>query len=323
MLRDLADLGVANDCVRVGFPYVAISQVDVHGVEYVRATVQRLPGQGCPAALAMTHGALIDVLLNAARQAGVCVRTGVYCERVESIGDGVLADFGQAGRDNYDLVVAADGAASPIRRTFFASDWAPVATGQIALQVPLRRPPALDGPVVVGMSSCRAIAIPVSNERASLVLVYSPAQQQAEQGGADARFIRDRLKACAGLIAGMRDQLTGDEAVVLRPVRAGVFPEPWYRGRVLLVGEAAHVVPPQLGQAAAQCVADATVLGALLREAGSVEALLQAFMRRRYERCRMVHDASLQVVRWEIQPDSAADIHAVMGRQALVLAEPP
>ena len=62
--------------------------------------------------------------------------------------------------------------------------------------------------------------------------------------------------------------------------------------------------------------------GGLLRETTVPERLFDAFMQRRYARCRITHDSSLQVARWELRPDPATDIHAAAQRQAQAVAEP-
>jgi 2-polyprenyl-6-methoxyphenol hydroxylase-like FAD-dependent oxidoreductase len=64
----------------------------------------------------------------------------------------------------------------------------------------------------------------------------------------------------------------------------------WSRGRVLLVGDAAHATAPTLSQGAAMALEDAVVLAESLRAAGSVEAALAAYESRRRPRTRWVRD---------------------------------
>jgi len=74
--------------------------------------------------------------------------------------------------------------------------------------------------------------------------------------------------------------------------------EPWYRGRVLLIGDAAHTATPQLAMGAGIAIEEAVVLGDVLgsdADVDGVDGALARFMRRRYERCRMVVENSLQL----------------------------
>ena len=80
------------------------------------------------------------------------------------------------------------------------------------------------------------------------------------------------------------------------------MPPPWHRGRVLLIGDAAHTTTPHHAQGAAMAVEDAVVLSELLRRDGDLEDVLEQFMERRWSRCRLVVEASVQVGEWEQNP---------------------
>jgi 2-polyprenyl-6-methoxyphenol hydroxylase-like FAD-dependent oxidoreductase len=90
-----------------------------------------------------------------------------------------------------------------------------------------------------------------------------------------------------------------------------IMPPPWYRGRVVLIGDAAHTAGPQLASGASIAIEDAVVLARYLRCESSVEVALAAFMQARYERCRMVVENSEQLGEWEKRPGSAD--HLVAG----------
>lgn len=76
----------------------------------------------------------------------------------------------------------------------------------------------------------------------------------------------------------------------------------WGRGRVTLLGDAAHPMTPDLGQGACQAIEDAVVLAACLRPDGDPAAGL-----RRYETLRQPRTAAIvrqaarlgQVAQWE------------------------
>jgi len=64
------------------------------------------------------------------------------------------------------------------------------------------------------------------------------------------------------------------------------------------------------------------VLGELLAGAGSVPDLLEKFMARRYERCKLIYEASIQVGEWEQHPTPDADPVGLTARMAAVFARP-
>jgi 2-polyprenyl-6-methoxyphenol hydroxylase-like FAD-dependent oxidoreductase len=69
----------------------------------------------------------------------------------------------------------------------------------------------------------------------------------------------------------------------------------WGRGRVTLLGDAAHAMTPNLGQGAAQAMEDAVVLTACLREYDDVAPALRAYETRRAKRT-----ASIMRLAWTI-----------------------
>ena len=93
--------------------------------------------------------------------------------------------------------------------------------------------------------------------------------------------------------------------------------------RVLLIGDAAHACPPMLAQGAAMATEDGAVLGELLGQDHDVETLLDLFMQRRRARAEMVVENSVQLARWELEPDTpGADPAALMGASMGILAQP-
>jgi 2-polyprenyl-6-methoxyphenol hydroxylase-like FAD-dependent oxidoreductase len=63
---------------------------------------------------------------------------------------------------------------------------------------------------------------------------------------------------------------------------------------VLLIGDAAHATTPHMASGACIAIEDSVVLGELLRSDRPLAGVLEEFMRRRYDRCRMVVELSLE-----------------------------
>ncbi len=130
-----------------------------------------------------------------------------------------------------------------------------------------------------------------------------------ERDGAAAVY-RQRLAPFAGPVADVREQIVDDDATVVRPIENIIVPAPWHRGRVVLVGDAAHGATPHCGQGAAQAIEDGIVLAEELAKDVSVTEALEAFTARRYERCRAIVEGSEKVGQWEqdhslpIDPDA-------------------
>jgi 2-polyprenyl-6-methoxyphenol hydroxylase-like FAD-dependent oxidoreductase len=82
------------------------------------------------------------------------------------------------------------------------------------------------------------------------------------------------------------------ETVLLKP--------PWHRGRVILIGDAAHAGTPHLAQGAAMALEDAVLLAELLARKGNSDEVLGEFATRRYPRCELVVKAGLKLGEWEM-----------------------
>ena len=96
----------------------------------------------------------------------------------------------------------------------------------------------------------------------------------------------------------------------------------WWHGNAILIGDAAHATTPQLASGAGMAVEDAIVLAEEVGRTTSLAEAFAGFTRRRYERCRMVVDNSLEIGRLEVAGASAAEQTAVVDRSLQHLAQP-
>jgi 2-polyprenyl-6-methoxyphenol hydroxylase-like FAD-dependent oxidoreductase len=96
------------------------------------------------------------------------------------------------------------------------------------------------------------------------------------------------LELCAGWLEPVEELIAATEkAAILRtdiydrgdPVRVR-----WGRGRVTLLGDAAHPMTPDLGQGACQAIEDAVALVECLKQRENIEAALELYEARRTRR---------------------------------------
>jgi 2-polyprenyl-6-methoxyphenol hydroxylase-like FAD-dependent oxidoreductase len=98
----------------------------------------------------------------------------------------------------------------------------------------------------------------------------------------------------------------------------------WHRGRVVLIGDAAHCCPPTMAQGAAMSLEDAVVLAELLSSGQDWgDELFQEYYDRRIPRVRTVVEASVQIGQWQLDGVRDADMPGLIGRTMTMLKERP
>jgi len=109
-------------------------------------------------------------------------------------------------------------------------------------------------------------------------------------------------------------------------MEALLLPAPWYKGRVIIIGDAAHATTPHLAQGAAMAIEDAVLLGELLGRASSLNGTLQEFVSRRFDRVKFVKESSDQIAAWEMEEwrgihNPAANPGALLGQATAAMHE--
>src|ERR1051326_7663030 len=106
--------------------------------------------------------------------------------------------------------------------------------------------------------------------------------------------LRERFAAFGGAVKQYLAALSSDEQLHCSPIE-WVEQVVWGRGRVVLIGDAAHASSPMMGQGGSLAMEDAWVLAEGLREAESVEEALETFVNRRRPRVEWVRQHSRMV----------------------------
>jgi naringenin degradation protein FdeE len=110
----------------------------------------------------------------------------------------------------------------------------------------------------------------------------------------------------------VRRLLTPESPSHYGPLYTSFITGDWYRGRIMLIGDAAHATPPHLASGAGIAIEDGLVLAQCLGELGAVASAFERFMSRRYERCRMVIENSRRLSRMDLDPNAAGDEAAAL-----------
>jgi 2-polyprenyl-6-methoxyphenol hydroxylase-like FAD-dependent oxidoreductase len=320
-LRAFKTLGILERVIEEGHVHEGIRACDVQGrpLEELRSP---LLGEGIPGAGGILRPVLHRILAEQVKALGVEVRLGVGVQSVHQQESGIAAVFTDGAQDRYDVIVGADGIASGLRKLLFPEAPGPRFTGQACWRLTTERPPGIDRRhfFLGGRGKCGLT--PVSKGEMYLFYLEHVPDNPWREPSRQYVLLRELLGQYGGVLAGVRDALGPRSRIVYRPLEAHVLRGGWSRGRAVLIGDAAHASTPQLASGAGMAAEDGIVLAEELSRGDSVPAALEAFMRRRFERCRMVVENSMEIGRLEMSGAPPADQTAIVARSLEALAAP-
>ena len=322
VVREMANLGVLDRYLDAAYAFEDVGIYDLNGNPLARIPGQRLAGPQYPANVGISRLALHKVLSSTAIELGAQVRLGVSVEAYAEDADGLDVTFTDGSQGRYSLMVGADGVYSKVRGMLFGDTYKPRFTGQAVWRYNFPRDPSIDHLASYMGPGGNAGLVPLSD---GLMYMFStshepenpwyPAEQLAE-------LMRDRISNIGGLVGSLREQITDSSQVVYKPMEVVFVDEPWFKGRVLLIGDAAHATTPHLGQGAGMAIEDALVLSMELAGEGSLEAKLQRFMARRFERCKFISEKSVLAGDREMARDQTFDRIGLTKQMLKLTAEP-
>ena len=323
LVRAMVALGIAEECIAAGFPYQGVRFCDANGNVMSDSPGVKLAGPEYPAYLGLTRPALHDVLFAASKKAGVRFHLGITVSELSQSDDKVEVKFTDGVAHEYDLVVGADGVHSQIRAMVFDAGLTPKFTGEGVWRYNVPRPLDVDyGSIYATREGPKAGLIPLTRGTAYIFRIGPEPGNPRFPKNELANIMRERLKPFGGAIGELARDIRDPDLVVYRPLESVLVPAPWYRGRVALIGDAAHTITPHLGQGAAQTVEDAVVLADELRKDEPLENVLDSYVKRRYERCKLILEASLQIGEWEMHPDPKANMESLMAKVGQTVVQP-
>jgi 2-polyprenyl-6-methoxyphenol hydroxylase-like FAD-dependent oxidoreductase len=309
-MRALHQLGVLEQCLVEGAGSSEMQLFDAEGNLLHTLEIQGLL-EDFPAVGGMMRPTLHRILAEAASEKGVSVRTATTVVALDQTDDAVHVELNDGSKESYDLVLAADGLRSQTREMVWGDDAPkPTALGQVVWRALLERPASVTGEYQFYGPGIKTGFTPIADDRMYQFLVQPFDADLPTPEERPARM-RELLQVFGGVVAEVRDQITDPDKVDVRKLYWLVMPRPWYRGRVLLIGDAAHSTTPQLAMGGAIALEDGIVLGELLASEPDLPTALEKFMDRRYERCRMVVENSVQLSEWE---RNAAENEEAAGR---------
>jgi 2-polyprenyl-6-methoxyphenol hydroxylase-like FAD-dependent oxidoreductase len=301
-LKAFRQVGVYDRLAARGFGFDKIRLRTAAGDVIAEIPTPPMGGPDVPPTMGALRGDLAAIIASDLVTAGADLRLGQTVTGLEDRGDAVAVTLSDGSTETADLVVGADGIRSQVRR-LIGIDAEPFSSGLGIWRAVAPRPAEMEcSEMYHGGPKPAALYTPISDDLCYLVLLEEPLDRSYIGERPDGKELKERGAGYGGTWGKVRDSLADDAIVNYQWIEAVRIEGPWYRGRTLLIGDAAHACPPTVAQGGAMCAEDGIVLAEELVANDTVEAALAAFTARRAPRVNLVLDASLQLAAWNVTP---------------------
>lgn len=321
-LRVFKEIGALDRMLENGLGFDNIKLFKADGSLIMDMPTPHTGGADLPSTMGALRSDLQTVLVDMIHELGVEVRLGTSMTAFANKGDSVDVTFNNGSTENFDFVIAADGIKSATRKLMGSKHDKKQSGLGIWRVVTKRTPDMTCSAVMYEGDEYKAGYTPISEDLCYAYVLTKP--ERPDNGLSDAQEMKRLLASYHGHFDFIRDNIQEDDYMNFQPIEwLFIDDEPWHDGRVIMIGDAVHACPPLIAQGAAQCSEDAYVLVDYITRDGDLEALLNEYEAKRKERLKIVVDASLQLVEWEIHPDTpGANPGALMGASLQKIAEP-
>ena len=285
--------------------------------------LMKLGGPDYPGVGGMQRQTLQGILAKAVRASGATVRLGLSVRSLQQIGDRVDVEFTDGSAGSYDLVIGADGINSAVR-ALVGIEQRPQRIGMSIFRVCVPRFPGAVG-AVTRHDKFHIVGMTLTSPADLYSYVVEPSRDPAEVRALGLvaevhRIAQDLPEPFRTAFGSVSDA----EQVDYRSFHQLNLGTGCYRGRVVIIGDAAHVCPPTLAQGAAMALEDAAVLAEMLAAAHKLDDdLLGAYARRRDARVRPVVDISVRLCAPHEDPAVAQAAFIKAMRDTAFLAQLP
>lgn len=248
-----------------------------------------------PSAVTVHRVPFAEMLRTAAKESGALILDGTTVTALTQDEERAIVTLSSGDVHNVDLVIAADGVHSATRELVFGAEVFPIYTGTTMFRW------VAHGVPDVGMDGFYFADHLVVLDRLSDGSIYLATGRDFDEpqrfSRQDARrVVRENLAEFdAPLVRAVLEQLDDSAQMIVNDYFSFLLPDPWFRGRVVVIGDAAHATSADLSAGGGMAIEDAVVLADELFAGRDLQESLRRFMTRRFDRCSFIVNTSVEI----------------------------
>ncbi len=302
-IKALRKIGIAEDVNSKGFLLKSLEVKLVDGETIANLSIQRQIEATGEGTRSFHRAELHEVLLGLLKEG--TLHLGKECQQIEQNDKGVKVLFKDLTVVEGDALVGADGIHSIVRQSLIdvaRIRYAGYTCWRSVVDVPQEIMDGLDGAVYESWGKgTRFGTVPLSNNR-----IYWFACKNASEK--DEKMKNAKQKELLNLFGNFHkpvkqileltqdDQILWNDIIDIKPLKRFHF------GKIILLGDAAHAMTPNMGQGAGQSIEDAAVLMTCLEQEKNLKKAFEMYSDKRVKRTTMIVNQSEligKVGQWE------------------------
>jgi 2-polyprenyl-6-methoxyphenol hydroxylase-like FAD-dependent oxidoreductase len=322
-IRAFKTLGILEEFIEQGSSSDQLDVMAPTGHPLASIPNPRFAGPDIPGAGAIMRPVLAKILADKVVESGTKVRLGQTYTALQQDDDGVSVTFSDGSSDRFDLIIAADGIHSKTRAWLLPEAPQPEYTGQGVWRAVLPRPAGCTSTMMWLSQHLKAGINPMSKDQVYLFLTVNSETRQRFEPIDEPAILKQLLldHFTAPMVHELAEQINQESHVSLRPLDSLLVPQPWFKGRVVMIGDTVHATTPHLASGACIGIEDAIVLVEELSTNNDISIALEKYQSRRWERCRMVVENSGRLGEIEVEGGDKAEHANIMRESTIALRQ--
>jgi salicylate hydroxylase len=314
-VKALRAIGIGDQVAAVGYSSPGMYTRNMQTGEFLEFNDRKKAGERYGAPYYTFHRAdLLDALASGLDRSAV--HLGHRLTGLEERGDHIVLAFDNGAEVEAEMLIGADGVRSVIRHALYGDD-NPTYTGQMVWRSLLNASDVPEdvleptGHIQWVGPGCHLIAYYIRAKKQVNIVTQEDTDKWVEEGWST-RGDPDEMRAS---FPNPEPRLAKLLSLVTACSKWGLFTRPltpnWGRGRIQLIGDAAHAMLPNAGQGACQAFEDTYILARWLAACGDPTEAFANFRRVRIPRVQGVQRLSLANARFKHMRDAAAQKESI------------